>query len=120
MKLLLAGLLLSIAGVAAALTPHSASLVWTPPTLNTDGSAIAGAITYNLYQGPCAGPLVQVQSGLTVAAATVSTGLTPGQNTGFAVTAVVAGLESAQTAAACATIPFPQPNAPTLLTVTLH
>lgn len=92
---------------------------WTPPTTNTDGTAITGAITYNLYQG-LAGALVKVQSGLSGVSVTVTAGLTVGTTQCFSVTAVVAAQESGQSTPACILIPLPKPNAPSAVTITLH
>lgn len=47
-------------------------LGWTAPTKNTDGSAISGALTYTLFQGPANGPFVQVATGLTGTTTTVT------------------------------------------------
>jgi hypothetical protein len=104
------------ATAAFAATPASASLAWTAPAANVDGTAITGAITYNIYQG-LTGALVKVQSGVTGVTATITTGLTAGTSQCFAVTAVVAGVESAQSTQACAAIPAKTPSAPSSLTV---
>lgn len=112
----LIGLALMLIGDLAIAAPPQAVLAWTAPVSNTDGSAIAGAVTYNIYQG-LTGSLVRVQSAVTASSVTITTGLTPGTSQCFAVTAVVGGIEGAQSNAACKAIPFPIPNAPTNLTV---
>ena len=114
-KLVLLSLLLAGISVAKA-TPPQAALSWVAPTANTDGTPITGTITYNIYQG-LTGALVKVQSNVTGLAATITTGLTGGTTQCFAVTAVVASQESAQSAPACAAIPLSTPNAPTTVTV---
>jgi hypothetical protein len=96
----------------------TAALSWTGPTLNTDGSPVT-TLTYNIYQG-LTGALVKVQSGVTTATATITAGLTPGTTQCFAVTAVEAGQESAQSTTACAAIPLPTPGVPTQITVVVH
>jgi hypothetical protein len=111
-------LLNSMVAAAQAVSPVSAALTWTAPTKNTDGTAITGAITYNVYQG-LAGALVKVGTGLTTAQDTITTGLTPGTTQCFAVTAVVAGIESGQSATACAAIPQPTPGVPTQVIVVI-
>lgn len=99
----------------------SAAISWSAPTANVDGSAITGAVSYNLYQG-LTGALAKVQSGIAGGSATVTTGLTPGTTQCFAVTAVVATLESAQSVPVCITLavpPPPTPVSPTNVTITL-
>lgn len=112
--------LMLAAGVAFAAT--SASISWTGPTLNTDGSAITGAVTYNLYTGAqgVAPEVTSVQKGITTPSATVTTGLTAGATVCFAVSAVVGGVEGAQTAPSCVAVPLPTPGVPTQVTIVLH
>lgn len=55
-------LLLVITSVIAQTVTTSISLGWTAPTQNTDGSSISGALAYQVYQGPKAGPFVAVGS----------------------------------------------------------
>jgi hypothetical protein len=95
------------------------TLNWTAPTQNTDGSPIAGAITYNVYGGACGAAFTQLQSGIT-GTTNVRTNVNPG-NWGYAVTAVVANQESARTSPVCTTVaaPVPVPGTPGGLTVTL-
>lgn len=60
---------------ATAIVPSaSASLTisWKAPTTNTDGTAITGTPTYNLYQGPRSGPYVKVASALTGTSTVIS------------------------------------------------
>lgn len=95
---------------------------WTAPTLNTDGSTITGALTYNLYQGPKAGPFVKVGNGLAGSTTTV-TSLAGGPC--FQVTAVEAltpsgTAESLPVGPVCSIQPA-SPGAATIsVTVTLH
>lgn len=97
----------------------TATLNWVAPTANTDGSPITGTVTYNIYQGASAITLAKVQSGVTGTSTTVTTGLTPGTNEFFSVTAVVNGQESAEVVPVSVAIPQLVPKAPTGLTVTL-
>lgn len=106
---LLLGLLL--VATAHALTTASAAVSWSAPAANADGSPLLGPVTYNLYQG-LAGSLSKVQSGLTSTAVVVTTGLTPNTTQCFAVTAVVLGVESAQSTAACGFVTPPTPGSP--------
>lgn len=117
---ILFSLALLAAGIAQA-APPTALVSWTAPTANTDASAIVGAITYNIYvgtlvSGACA--LAKVQSG--VATATTTVALTPGTTACVAVSAVVGGVESAQSNQATAAVPLPTPNAPSQITVVIH
>lgn len=94
------------------------SLGWTAPTLNTDGTTITGPMTYNLYQAPASGqPFVKIQTGITGPSAVVSSGVSPGTVPCFTVTAVVAAMESAQSAQVCATLPLSVPGSPSKLII---
>jgi hypothetical protein len=94
----------------------SVTLSWTAPTKNTDGSAITGTLTYNLYQGPAAGPFVKVASNIT-GTSDVVTSLSAGNC--FAVTAVETGsatsTESALSNTSCDIVP----GSPSGLTITV-
>ncbi len=96
-------------------------LGWTGPTANTAGAALTGATTYNVYQGACnpTATFSKVQTGIAGNSAVVSAGVTAGTTYGFRVTAVNAGVESAQTPTVCAmvSLPLTPPNPPTALTV---
>jgi hypothetical protein len=117
--LILSILILGLSAFAsAAVSTPQAALSWTAPTANADGTALAGTVTYNVYQG-LTGALSKVQTGVTSAATTVTSGLTPGTTQCFAVTAVVNGVESPQSNQACAAIPQPTPNAPTNIIVVI-
>jgi hypothetical protein len=99
---------------------QSIQLGWTAPTKNTDGSAITGALTYTLFQGPSAGPFVQVATGLTGITTTV-TSATAGNC--FALAAVEAQgatiTASALSPTVCALIPS-SPNGVTIsVTITV-
>jgi len=108
-----------IFGCSAAFS-QTATVTWTAPTKNTDGSAITATLTYNLYQGVQGASLTKVQSGLASTSATVTTGLTQGTTQCFTVTAVVNAAESAQSTSACVAIAFPTPGVPTQITVVVH
>jgi hypothetical protein len=101
----------------------TATITYTAPTLNTDGSAIAGAITYNLYAAAQGTTPVLVESALTASPISYVVSLTTipyGTTECFAVTAVANGVESAlSTPLACKTFAAPTPSAPTSVTVTL-
>jgi hypothetical protein len=95
------------------------TLTWQPPTSYTDGTPIASgtAITYNIY-GALQGELLQqLATGVTATTAT-RTSVDPGVRC-YAVSAVVAGVESAQTAPVCATVAPPVANPPNGLTVAI-
>lgn len=105
-------LVLASAVALAQTATTSATLAWTAPTANTDGSAISGALTYNVYEGPKAGPFTKVASGLSGGTTTL-TSLTAGPC--FAVTTVEAASESALSNTVCVL----EPDGPSSLTVTL-
>lgn len=103
--------------LVSATAPPQAVLTYTAPTANTDGSAIVGAITYNVYQGTSAASLAKVQSGLTALTATITSGpgIADGATAFFAVSATVGGVESAQSNVGSKTFSVGTPNAPTLV-----
>jgi hypothetical protein len=107
----------SAATPTPAATVPSALLTWSATTANTDGSPALN-ITYNVYQG-LSGKLSKSVSGVNALTATITTGLTRGVTECFAVTAVEAGVESAQSAQACAAIGIATPLTPTSVTVTV-
>ena len=107
--------LIAVAAIKAAIGQTAAStaitLTWMAPTTNTDGSAIAGPITYNIYSGATkTGTMAKVVSGLT---ATQNLAANPTQPC-YSVTAVVNGLESAQSGVVCVTggVVVSNPNPP--------
>src|SRR5208282_5540957 len=62
---------------AAGVAP-TATITFTAPTTNTDGTPIATPLTYTLYQGTTAGGETKLQSGLTGSPVTINSGLTDG------------------------------------------
>lgn len=110
-------LLACIASVAAAQTPiNQAVLSWNAVTLNEDGTAVTGPVTYNVWQGPQAGPFVRVAAlqGVSVLTETV-TGLPLNTQTCWEVTSVAdSGSESPASNVACKTIGNETPGAPNL------
>jgi hypothetical protein len=91
--------------VTAPVVTGSATLNWTAPTQNSDGSALSDLAGYRVYMGTSATTLVQVASITNPATGSYAvTGLTAGIWY-FSVSAVnSAGAESAQTAVASKTI----------------
>lgn len=103
--------------VMAAATAPSIALSWTAPTTFTDNNPIPAtdAVTYNLYGAMQGQSLTLLQSGIATTS-NVRTNVTAGTHC-YAVTAVVAAIESPQSAEACATI-AETPATPTNLTAT--
>lgn len=93
----------------------SAVLSCTPPTLNTDGSTISGAVTYRFYRGTTAASQTTASPVQTSCAYTF-TALATGTHY-FSATAIVGGVESAKSAAVSKVIVPPTPNPPSNLTV---
>jgi hypothetical protein len=112
MRLVLA-LALLLASPAFAQTGQ-AVLSCTPPTQNTDGSAIVGTISYKFYRGTTATSQTTA-SPVQSSCAYTWTGLPAGTHY-FSATATVGGQESARSVVASKTIVF-TPNPPTSLTV---
>lgn len=105
---------------AATTTPQAARdearLTWVPPTTNTDGTAIAGALSYRVYRSSGSGSTAfafQCQtSALSASMLAQPVGV---QN--YRVTANVGGIESAPSNVASKTIAAPTPNPPGNLTL---
>lgn len=89
-----------------------ATLTCTPPTTNTDGTAISGTITYKFYRGTATSQTTA--SAAQPGCAFVWTGLAPGTHY-FSSTATVGGVESGRSNVASVTVPNPTPNPPTNL-----
>lgn len=96
-----------------ALAANTGTINFTPSTQNTDGTAIDGPVTYNLYQGIKGAAKTKVG---TVAATgtTINTGLANGVEYCWEVTAVARGNESARSNEACKSFPFGTPAAVTI------
>lgn len=90
----------------------AATLTFTPPTTNTDGTPVVGPLTYEILQGPAAASLAVAAKGLAGSPITVNTGLGAGATVYFAVVAVDAkGNASAQSNVVCKTFPASIPSA---------
>lgn len=87
------------------------NLTITPPTTNTDGSAIAGTLTYTLYQGPKAGPFAVVASGITATTTSV-TSLASGNCFTVVAAETVTGSTSVTDSAPSPTVCVPVPGTP--------
>ena len=80
----------------------TATLTFTAPTKNTDGTAISTPLTYNVYMGTASGTETKVASGLAGSPIAVSAGLIPGSTFYFEITVVdSAGIESAKSNEVC-------------------
>jgi fibronectin type 3 domain-containing protein len=93
-----------------------ATLTFAAVTTNTDGTAIAAPVSYNLYQGPTATSLTMVSGTLKPGTGnTISTGLTAGLTYYWAITAVDAnGVEGAKSAVVCKSFPKAVPGVTTI------
>ena len=119
MKLLtlLAGMILAVSlapAIAHAASPPVTVLTWTPPTQNTDGTAISVPLTYNIYEY-AAGLWTKVGS-TAAGVITFSIQLGFGSTTNFRVTAVEGTAESAPSnvfTKIIAAAPSSTPNPPT-------
>jgi hypothetical protein len=89
----------------------SATLSCTPPTQNTDGSPITGALSYKFYRGTTLGTYPAFLTSTTCG--TVFTGLAAGTHY-FVATANVAGVESAFSGVAAKLVGTGTPNPPTI------
>lgn len=95
----------------------SATLICTPPTQNTNGSPITGAITYKFYRGAAAAGPFNLESKTSSTCGTTFTGLAVGTHY-FVATAIVNGVESVFSNTANGAVNA-VPNPPTGLTVSV-
>lgn len=118
MKRVFQGALLALFATVALAAGPTNTLTITPATTNTDGSAITGTSTYNVYEGATATTLSTTPI---LAAITLSAGNTVvvpgvgGTTTCFAVVQIVGGQDSAQSNVSCKTFPASVPNAPNVV-----
>lgn len=119
----LIGLLVTLPALAQAATcvtgtagaAPSATLTFTAPTLNTDGTAVATPLTYTLFEGTTSGGEKQVATGLTGSPVTVTTGLVAGTTYYFTITVTDAnGSVSAQSNEVCKALPKSVPGSVTI------
>lgn len=96
----------------------AATLTFTPPTLNTDGTPVATPLTYNLYMSTASGAETKVASALAGSPINVSTGLKANTTFFFQITAVDKnGVESAPSNEVCKAFPASTPSA-VVITIT--
>jgi hypothetical protein len=101
---------------ATASTP-TATLVWVYSTTRTDGTAVTGSLTTNIYVGPTGAEVLQ--PGLTTSGTTATiTGAWGGTTQCFKVSETeTGGGTSSLTNEVCKTFPLAAPNPQTSLTV---
>lgn len=106
-------------GFSEAKAANQSALTWVAPTANTDGTAIVGTLTYNVYFGLNGATLTLLKSGVTTLTYTdTQTALVDGSTACYTVAAVEGGTSvSAQSAQGCKTFPVAVPSAPTGLIV---
>lgn len=93
----------------------AATLTFTAPTTNTDGTPIATPLTYDLFEGTSPSALYPVAKGLTGSPVTVDTGLKDGTTVYFDLTVVDAhGTMSAPSNVVCKTFPSAVPGTVTI------
>lgn len=102
-----------VQGVAGA--APTATISFTPPTLNTDGTAVATPLTYTLFASTTSGAEVAAKTGLTGSPISVSTGLTPNMTAYFYVVVVDAnGKQSLPSNEVCKAFPASTPGTVTI------
>ena len=111
-------LFLSAAVLAQAASPPTVTVAWVAPTQNTDGTAINGALTYQLYVG-ASGKETSFGSPVSASPFVITPTPAPGSNVCVQVTAIANGVESARSTEACTTIPYPTPNFPAVITIVI-
>lgn len=90
--------------------PPTASITFTPPTLQSDGTALTLPVTYNLYQGTASGAEVKVGSALAGSPIAVSTGVVSALTYYWYVTSVDANGEGAPSNEVCKAFPAALPG----------
>ena len=99
---------------AAGVTP-TATLTFTAPTKNTDGTAISTPLTYSVYVGTTSGGEKLAASALTGSPITVTAGLAPAATYYFYVTVTDSkGVQSAPSNEVCKAFPASAPNTVTI------
>jgi hypothetical protein len=95
---------------------HGHDHTLTAPTQYTDGTTIASsaAISYRVYQGAKGSTSKALVGTITSTSTTINSGLQAGQEYCWQVTAVINGVESAQSNEGCKSFAFPTPNAVTI------
>lgn len=88
----------------------TASIKFAAPTLNADGSAVTGPVTYNLYQALSSGAEAKVTSALAGSPIAVSTGISSASTVYWYVTAVNANGESVPSNEVCKIFPGSPPG----------
>lgn len=91
-----------LAGPAAAQAANTATITFTAPTALADGSAIpvGSVLSYNVYQGEKGAAKTKVAT-ISASPGSVTTGLSTGKAYCFQLSAVLNGLEGAQSNEAC-------------------
>lgn len=93
----------------------TATITFPAPTTNTDGTALATPLTFNVYQSSAPGTEVKVASALKGSPITVSTGLTTKATFYFKVSVTDAnGNESALSNEVCKSFPASVPGSVTI------
>lgn len=99
---------------ANAQTARTATITFTAPTTRTDGSAITGALSYEVWQGLKGGTKTKVST-ITTSATTINTGLVGGREYCWHVVAVEAGGgSSVPSNEACKAFAVSEPNTVTI------
>lgn len=102
--------------LAQSTTPPTVTVAWVAPTLNTDGTSITGALTYQLYVG-ASGKEASFGKPVLASPTVITPTPAPGSSVCVQVTAIANGVESDRSAEACTTIPYPTPTFPTVITI---
>lgn len=111
-------LVLAVAAIAPQAHATDVTATCTAPTKNTDGSTITGAITYKFY-GALQGQTKTLLNSTPRTTCANTWASAPVGTVCVAATAVVAGVESAQTPESCTVVAAPVPQPPGALTVTI-
>lgn len=118
MKLIYAFLALLMLGVpvSQAQAAPQVTVSWVAPSKFTDGTTIAGAITYQLYVGT-SGKEAKFGNPVTAPPYVITPTPAAGTQVCVQITATVNATESDKTPEACTTVPYPAPSSPTVVTI---
>ena len=93
----------------------TATLTFTAPTTNTDGTPVDGPLTYEIFEGSASGQETLAAKGVAGSPITVNTGLKDGTTVYFYVEPVsAAGTAAAPSNEVCKTFPAGVPSAVTI------
>ena len=103
--------------IAPASLAPTATITFTPPTVDVNGNALTGTLTYSLFMGTTSGGEKALAAGLTGSPINVTSGVAPAGTYYFFLEAVNSAGASAPSPEVCITFPPPPVGVPAAITV---